>query len=330
MVGGGLLCGVASIYAAHQCTVGERDPSSLRLEPSSGAPALPWCAEGLEPVDGAGCYAAPANAPASATPLLIYLHGMFDEGPAAQEELDRQRRVAQKGTARGFAVLALRGTVGACAMTQENASKVCWPSNEKVAYKGPRFVESFAPALAAAARRHPIDKRYVLGFSNGGYFAGLMAVRSIFDAEAFAIAHAGPVEPVAAAGAHMPPILLLSADDDVSQESMVRFDDELTRESWPHEHYVREGGHYLPDSDIDAALTFFVRLRTEKLPLRPPLSTRVPRVRLPRPDAPGGDEGPAPGADGEADAGDAGDAGGAGPDEGPEEGADAGPLPDSF
>jgi hypothetical protein len=74
----------------------------------------------------------------------------------------------------------------------------------------------------------------------------------------------------------------MSADDDISQEGMVQLDDELTHDDWPHEHYVRSGGHALPDSDIDATLTFFERTRTEPLPLRPPISSRVPRDRLAR------------------------------------------------
>jgi hypothetical protein len=71
----------------------------------------------------------------------------------------------------------------------------------------------------------------------------------------------------------------MSADDDASQEGMMRLDDELTREGWLHENYARAGSHELSDDEIDAALTFFVRLRTEKLPLSPPLSSRRPRAR---------------------------------------------------
>jgi hypothetical protein len=47
----------------------------------------------------------------------------------------------------------------------------------------------------------------VLGFSNGGFFAGLLAARGWFEAEAFAVGNAGPVEPVHALAAK-PPLLL--------------------------------------------------------------------------------------------------------------------------
>jgi hypothetical protein len=51
--------------------------------------------------------------------------------------------------------------------------------------------------------------------------------------------------------------LLLSADDDVAQDDMIRFDEELVRQGWPHDSYARPGGHSLTDDDIDAATAFF-------------------------------------------------------------------------
>jgi dienelactone hydrolase len=248
-------------------------------ETEEDAPIVEWCAEGLEAIPGGGCYASPANAePHAQLPLLIYLHGLIDKGPLETEERDRQRRVALRATEKGFAVLALRGAQGACTTDPERASLICWPSNERTADKGPAFVESWQPSMRVAAQRHPFKEKVVLGFSNGGFFAGLVAERALYDANAFVIANAGPVEPVKASGSK-PPLLLMSADEDPSQEGMVRLDDELTREDWPHAHHVRDGGHALPDSDIDVALTFFERIRTEPLPFHPPLSTRVPRAR---------------------------------------------------
>jgi dienelactone hydrolase len=244
------------------------------------APSDSFCASGLEPVGARACYAAPHDArPDSPLPLVIYLHGLFERGAMEDEERDRQRRVARQATARGFAVLALKGAEGAC--HSERTALVCWPSNERAADEAPAYVEAWQPALKSAEKIHPFREVYVLGFSNGGYFAGLIAEGALFKANAFVIAHAGPVEPVRGVGSK-PPLLLMSADEDISQEGMVQLDDELTRDDWPHEHYVRDGGHALPDSDIDVALTFFERTRTEPLPLRPPISSRVPRARLAR------------------------------------------------
>ena len=69
------------------------------------------------------------------------------------------------------------------------------------------------------------------------------------------------------------PLLLLSADDDIAQDEMLRFDEDLNRDHWAHDSYARSGSHGLTDGDIDAALTFFRRAR-EPLPLDPPLPLR--------------------------------------------------------
>jgi dienelactone hydrolase len=266
------------LYVHRRSSQTMEEPEALR-EDDEDAGAANWCAAGLVPVNGNGCLAKPAD-PVKDAPLILYLHGIYDQR-ADGEELDRQRRVAKLGTARGFAVLALRGLEGGCSPDPEFATKWCWPSNERTAARGPETVAQWKPALRAAARDGAGGRRYVLGFSNGGFFAGLLAVRGWFDAEAFAVGNAGPVEPVHALGAKRP-LLLMSADEDSSQEGMMRLDDELTREDWLHENYARTGTHELTDDEIDAALTFFVRLREEKLPLTPPLSSHRPKAREPR------------------------------------------------
>ncbi len=229
-------------------------------------PLADWCAPGFEPIHGDACLASVSGKPSAS--LVVYLHGRYARD-AASEEVDRQRRLAARATALGFAVIALRGRLGTCT-APELAEWYCWPSNETNADAGPEFVDSWTPALAAAQERTGSRRRFLLGFSNGGYFAGLLASRGLLAFDALVVAHGGPVEPVHAFRG-TPPLLLLSADDDVAQDEMIRFDDELTREHWAHDSYARAGGHGLTDEDIDAALTFFSRAR-EALPLQPPLA----------------------------------------------------------
>jgi predicted esterase len=119
-------------------------------------------------------------------------------------------------------------------------------------------VVEWTTPLAVAAERGAHGRRYVFGFSNGGYFSGLLAERAWLNAGAFVVARGGPVSPVKASGAKLPLLLTLS-EGDPSHDEMVKLDDELTREEWPHEVFVSEGGHALPDSDIQAAVAFFVK-----------------------------------------------------------------------
>jgi predicted esterase len=249
--------------------------STLQATPSGvgnpGESPPDWCAAPFEPIPGGGCLAA-AKEPGASERLVIYLHGRYARDAVA-DEMDRQRRLATRGLSRRFAVLALRGHLGTCT-APELASWFCWPSNERNADDAPAFVGAWSQALRTASERTGARRRFLLGFSNGGYFAGLLASRGLLEVEAVAIAHAGPVEPVAAR-ARKAPLLLLSADDDIAQDDMIRLDEELLREKWPHDSYARAGGHGLTDEDIDAALTFFTR-SAEPLPLQPPLPLHRP------------------------------------------------------
>jgi predicted esterase len=246
-------------------------PAEARTQPEPPAPATAdWCAPGYEPVDD-GCLALSGSAPAP-RPLLVYLHGRYARD-GASEEMDRQRRLATRATEHGLAVLALRGRLGGCTAA-ELSSWFCWPSNEHNADGAGAVVGSWTRVLEEAQRRAGSRTRFVLGFSNGGYFAGLLATRGLLEADAFVIAHGGPVDPVRKPD-RAPPLLLLSADDDVAQDDMILLDGELTREHWPHDSYARSGAHGLTDEDIDAAIAFFARAR-EALPLDPPLRLHRP------------------------------------------------------
>jgi predicted esterase len=271
--------GVAAACVAIVMTRGE--PSRAKTASSPEGEIVPWCAPGLEPIPGGGCWAAPARAP-QGTPLVVYLHGRYAPSSEAEEHA-RQATVARLATARGYAVLALHGMQGECTQ-REVASFWCWPSNERNAGDGAAFVARWAPALAEAERRIGRGPRWLLGFSNGGYFAALIASRNLAPFDAVTIAHAGPVSPMQPRGPKVP-MLLVTADDDPSDEEMTRLSSELARERWPHEIVSREGGHALPEWDVQMGLTFFARARTERLPLEPPLQTRV---RPPKPIDDGG------------------------------------------
>jgi predicted esterase len=237
-----------------------------------------WCAAGLEPIAGGGCFAGPrlARDAGAGTPLVVYVHGRYSPR-TLDDELTRQGRVARLATAKGFGVLAMRGRQGECEQA-ELADTWCWPSNPRNAEHGAAFVKGFDPAIAAARRRLGAGPNLLLGFSNGAYFATLIATRALGAFDAIAIAHGGPVQPTRAVGAK-PPLLLLTADDDPSDGEMRELDLELSHERWPHEMVSREGGHALPDVDVSFALSFFDRALREPLPLRPPLQAPRPRPR---------------------------------------------------
>lgn len=247
----------------------------------AGPPAPSWCASTLEPLGG-DCFAAPRDAQ-EPVPLVVYLHGRYcDE--TAREELDRQARLARLATERGFAVLALHGVRGEC-NSSDYKSWYCWPSNERNASDAPAFVARVTASIARARARLGPGRDVLLGFSNGGYFASLIATRGLARFDAVAVAHGGPVGAVDAlatvargASGFGPPMLLVTSDDDAADPEMRKLDAQLSFVHWPHALVSREGGHSLPDWDLDAALTFFDRTGREGFPLVPPLASRSRRA----------------------------------------------------
>jgi predicted esterase len=276
MAAGGATIVVASLLTYLTAAGSQEEPEQAPSTPSTNAarePVItksPSCAKELSALTDDACFAGPASA-AKPTTLIVYLHGRY--APSAEsEELDRQGRVARLATTRGFGVVAVRGAQGEC-LNDDMKDWFCWPSNERNAADGATFVSGrIRPAVEAAHARLGSGPDVLLGFSNGGYFATLIAKRALASFEAVVVAHAGPV--AGEVVGRTVPMLLITADDDLSDPDMRRLDAELASLGWPHALVGREGTHGLPDWDIDVALTFFTRLKTETLPLDPPLPNR--------------------------------------------------------
>lgn len=281
-----VLAVVAAVLVAAFALYRRTRPREVAVATTTGAPEgeiLAWCADGLVPVRGEGCLSAPSPSPSPTdVPLVVYAHGRFP-GDHPEQELPRQARVARIANARGYALLAVRGKRGECT-DPTIADFVCWPSNEKNADDGAAFAAKVAVAIKAAREKIGAGPTFLLGFSSGAYFAALSATRALYPFDAIVIAHGGPVQPTKAIGARTP-LLLITADDDPSNDEMMRLDEELARERWPRTFITREGGHELPEWDIEKSLAFFGRYK-DKMPLDPPLATRVPRRTPPDAGAP--------------------------------------------
>jgi predicted esterase len=234
-------------------------------EPASTASGT-LCGEGLEPL-GEACLALPPGAP-SDVPVVLYLHGMFPSD-YPQQSLIAQRELATMATARGFALLVPRGRLGLCDWKPELLNWYCWPSTMRTAQLAPEIVQGWTPLWKALDDRlggsadRP-RKRFVLGYSNGGFFAALLAARGDLPFDAYAIAHGGAVEPCWFDPSRPAPMLLLSAEGDQWQAPlMAELHERLDEASWPNEHRIRQGGHALTAGDIEDALGFFASHRQQ-------------------------------------------------------------------
>lgn len=232
-----------------------------------------WCPEGFDSGPNETCFAIPEKTTKD-TPLLVYLHGMF-QGQGAPEEWAAVRVATQKG----YAVFLPRGKRGLCPWKAEFKDYYCWPQDPDEVDAMKALLKEWDKGLfqVDALLEPGTHRRYVLAYSNGGSFASYVATHALFGAQAWAIVNAGQIAPpppaappapapaakskvAAQASPPSPPILVASAQDDPEQAPKGKeLHDSLTKSSWPHAFCPRPGGHALTSDDVDAALKFFKR-----------------------------------------------------------------------
>lgn len=221
------------------------------------APTESWCPEGFEVGPDDACFAVPESH-GKDTPVLVYLHGMY-KGHGSPEEWALVRTAAAKG----FAVVVPRGKRGLCAWKAELSDHFCWPHE-------PEDPQSFRAVVAEwdrvlwqveAVLEGGPHKRYVLGYSNGGFFAAHLAASGFFKADAWGLVNAGALDSAPAPWkGGGPPMLLVAAEGDSEEGPRVKaLHGELTRARAAHAFCTRPGDHALAQADVDGALSFFRR-----------------------------------------------------------------------
>jgi predicted esterase len=236
--------------------------AALSLAPASCTPPKPvatlsasdsWCPDGFEVGPQDTCFAVP-EATTKDTPVLVYLHGMY-AGHGSPEEW----RLVRGAVSRGYAVVVPRGKRGLCAWKAELHDHFCWPQETEDPQAFKNVVAEWDRVLwqVDAILEGGSHKRYVLGFSNGGFFASYIAEHGLFPAQAYAIAGGGPLE-AAQKPAKAVPIMLLSAQDDAAESAKTKeLHEGLSKVGWTHAFCTRPGQHPLAAEDVEAALRFF-------------------------------------------------------------------------
>jgi predicted esterase len=260
------------------------------LAPPELAPPAGWCLPELVTLEGDVCWAAaPAAAAAPAPPnatggaaaprasprtLVIFLHGLLDDG--AQWQLPLQRGMLAMAKHHGFALLAPRGLngVGPGRLPQQ----IAWPAREDVRGQEEALLAKIMRARREAETREgaPYDHVFVFGFSNGAYYASSLALRGrLQDVDGYAVFAGGSAKsPPAAAGAARKPLFVgvASADRTTVQRSreLVKA---LKRSGWPHRAMEAKVGHTVADAHVRAALAW-LHARAAGEP-DPPVRTRA-------------------------------------------------------
>lgn len=220
----------------------------------AAAPAPPWCAPELETLPGDVCFHPGPTADDGDGPrtLVVFLHGLVSVGVDWQHQ---QQRAAVRGGARNrFAVLAPKAVVGA----RRDPDQVAWPTNAASQAKHEAGVLGrIREARAMIERRQgaPFDEVFVVGFSNGAYYASSLALRAALDADGYA-AFAGGTSYGATTDERAPLFVGICAKDATSRDDSRKLERHLKRLGWPHRATTRKVGHLMSDSHLDEAIAY--------------------------------------------------------------------------
>jgi len=226
-------------------------------EPPAAAPvASTWCGEGWRTLDETTCLAVPQHF-ASPPSLVIFAHGIVAHGERPTADQATLLAAADK---LGFAVLLGRGRQGLCDWDAKVASDYCWPvRRETVDRDGAAIVAGWADAQTRAAKMAGVTfgRRYLLGFSNGGYFAAYVLLEGLMPLDGVAVVGAGrtAVDESRMAAAH-PPLYLAVGEEEASstRQDAENLAQVLTRRTWPVSLVVHpQRGHELHEDDLVAA-----------------------------------------------------------------------------
>jgi predicted esterase len=217
------------------------------------------CAPGYEAIEGNACLALPRVATAQ-TSVILFFHGMYS-ADFPEAEFAIEERIASAAGEQGFAVLAPRGEIGLCNWSADVARFVCWPTTEAQRPKVGEIVVGLRVPFRETSARLKVARivPWVLGYSNGGYFASDFLSETRMSIRGAAIVNGGPVEPAHFASDRAVPTLLIAAEDDPFQKpKMDRLHQLLDSAGWRHQFTTRPEGHALSDRDIHTTLQFFL------------------------------------------------------------------------
>ena len=235
------------------------EPASVPAPPS-GEPAQadPWCPPGVETLPGEICYV-PAPAKASRRTLVVFLHGLTDVGSGWQHSM--VRGMAAGGQRWGYAVLAPKGRVGIG--PGRRADQIAWPTAEamRAAHEDVIVSEWKAAQRQIEAREgQPFDEVFVMGFSNGAYYASSLALRGRLEVDGYAMFAGGSAPPGsdrAAKGVknRRPVFVGIASRDDTAKKGR-ELAAALAKLGWPHESSSRPVGHVVADVQLERALAY--------------------------------------------------------------------------
>jgi predicted esterase len=228
----------------------------------------PWCAPELEALPADVCHFEPeagtteagtdAEAKMSDT-LVIFLHGLVQAGAGWQHA--QQRGFVRAAKRFGFSLLAPRGRNGANGRAGEHM--VAWPTSHTAQQEHePTLLAEWQAARALLEKRRgaPFKRVYVMGFSNGAYYATSLALRGKLDVDGYGVFAGGSgadyLRRAAKTTTRRVPMFVGVAGKDSTAANARQLVRLLRDLHWPYRAETRRVGHAVADKHLEHALEF--------------------------------------------------------------------------
>ena len=240
------------------CACKSRDLTTegLPSKPTAVSSSASVCGEGWHAIEDGACVAIPGRFAAPAS-LVVYAHGMIapDARPAVEQAV-----LLAAANQLGFAVLFVRGQPGLCTWDPSVADHLCWPTKQQdVDALGPAIISRWidGQSRSESLAKERFARRYLFGFSNGGYFVAFMSSEGRFRVDGAGVVGAGRTAvDEALLGNEHPPLYLAVGEEeaDVTRQDAATLANVLTQHAWPLKYVVHPGrGHELREDDLAAA-----------------------------------------------------------------------------
>lgn len=245
-------------------------PPSLIASPEAPpSPTIPthfesdFCPDGWDALSESLCYFVPEQITSPAS-VVFFAHGIL--APDANIT-STQTMLRASARAFGFALIIPRGQHGICpAWNPSFADAYCWPTRrESVDEAAASILDEWKAAQDAVERisGNHFERRYVLGFSNGGYFASYVALEGLLRVDGVGVVGAGrfEIDESLFPDAH-PPIYLAVGQSELraTQRSAANLYQVLSLQHWPVEYVSHpQRGHEIRADDVEAAWMFWNR-----------------------------------------------------------------------
>lgn len=257
-----LVVGLALLPACSRDHKSAPAPAAARENTTELASPAIFCGEGWRALEGGACLAVPDHLAAPPS-LVVYAHGML--APDALPT-DEQATLLAAARSHGFAVLFPRGKAGLCTWEPGVVDNLCWPTKQEiVGAAGPGILAAWdeSQARAEATLKVRFEKRYLFGFSNGGYFVAFLTVEGRYRVDGAGLVGAGRTAvDESRSGEARPPFYLAvgEQEEEVTRQDAATLAQVLDRRGWKTAHVVHPGrGHELHEDDLAAAWALWGR-----------------------------------------------------------------------